>query len=217
MIPDAPPGLVLEDVWIGLDGRSLINLSATVAPGTALTVMGPSGSGKSALLALIGGFIDPVFDTAGRIILNRVDITRMQAHRRRAGLLFQDDLLFPHLSVGGNLLFALPPSKASAADRRKRAEAALTDVEMADCFDRDPATLSGGQRARVALARVLIAAPSALLLDEPFSRLDVALREQMRELVFAEAAKHKLPVVLVTHDPEDAAAAGGEVVMLEGR
>jgi putative thiamine transport system ATP-binding protein len=214
MIPDAPDGLVLEEIWIGLNGRVLIDFSATVAPGAVLTVMGPSGSGKSALLALIGGFIDPVFSTAGRIVLNRVDITHLPAYRRRAGLLFQDDLLFPHLSVGGNLLFALPPNGAPKAERRRRAEDMLAEVEMADCFDRDPATLSGGQRARVALARVLIAAPSALLLDEPFSRLDAPLREQMRALVFAEAAKRKLPVVLVTHEPDDAAAAGGEVVTL---
>jgi len=214
MIPNAPPGLVLEDVRISLHDQVLIDIATVVPPGEVLTVMGPSGSGKSALLALIGGFIDPVFATAGRIILNRVDITQMPAHRRRAGLLFQDDLLFPHLSVGGNLLFALPPNSTSRADRRQRAEAALADVEMADCFNRDPATLSGGQRARVALARVLIAAPSALLLDEPFSRLDVALREQMRVLVFSEAVKRRLPVVLVTHDPDDAAAAGGAVVTL---
>jgi putative thiamine transport system ATP-binding protein len=176
--------------------------------------MGPSGSGKSSLLAFIGGFIAPAFVTGGRVILNRVEITNLPAHRRHVGLLFQDDLLFPHLSVGGNLLFALPPAITGKAERRQRVEAALADMDLAGMFDRDPATLSGGQRARVALARVLLAQPAALLLDEPFSRLDLTLRDQIRTLVFGEARKRQLPVLLVSHDPADAEAAGGTVVTL---
>jgi putative thiamine transport system ATP-binding protein len=124
------------------------------------------------------------------------------------GILFQDDLLFPHLSVGGNLAFGLPPGGGRAA-RRAAIEAALADADLAGFHDRDPGTLSGGQRARVALLRTLLAEPRALLLDEPFSRLDPDLRARFRTFVFAHARQRGLPTLLVTHDPEDAAEADG--------
>lgn len=207
-------GLRLEWVSIALDGRTLLALDATVAPGAVLTVMGPSGSGKSTLLAYIGGFLEPAFSARGRVVVDGCDITRLPAEDRHAGILFQDPLLFPHMSVGGNLAFAVPASVRGRAARRARAEEALAGVGMAGMAGRDPATLSGGQKARVALARVLLAAPRMLLLDEPFSKLDAALRAQMRELVFAKARESGLPVLLVTHDAADAQAAGGRVVTI---
>ncbi|MEH6773813.1 MAG: ATP-binding cassette domain-containing protein, partial [Cereibacter changlensis] len=120
-------------------------------------------------------------------------------------------VLFPHLSVGGNLGFALPPGLRGAA-RRARIAAALEQAGLPGFADRDPATLSGGQRARVALFRTLLAEPCALLLDEPFSRLDADLREQIRSFVLDRARDRGLPVILVTHDAEDARAAGGSVI-----
>jgi putative thiamine transport system ATP-binding protein len=117
--------------------------------------------------------------------------------------LFQDDLLFPHMTVRENLLFAVP--RGAAATREALAAQALRDVEMADYLHADPATLSGGQRARVALARALLAQPLALLLDEPFSRLDTALRQRMRTLVFGMVKARNIPALLVTHDAEDVA------------
>jgi len=174
--------------------------------------MGPSGSGKSTLLAFVAGFLDPAFSARGRVLLCGEDVTALPANRRRAGLLFQDPLLFPHMSVGANLLFALPPGDRK--ERRAKAEAALAGAGLEGFFDRDPATLSGGQKARASLIRVLLSQPRALLLDEPFSKLDAALRQQMRELVFGEARARALPVLLVTHDPEDAQAAGGRIVEL---
>lgn len=211
----AGEGLVLDDVRIRLDGRELLHVAATIPPGTVLSVMGESGSGKSTLLALIGGFLDPAFTACGRVLLDGEDVTALPAHRRHVGLLFQDDLLFPHMSVGQNLMFAVPQD-VSRADRRRRAEAALADVGLAGMADRDPATLSGGQRARVALMRVLLSQPRALLLDEPFSRLDMGLRGQIRDLVFAMARQRRLPVLLVTHDPRDVEAAGGPCIEIGG-
>ena len=134
--------------------------------------------------------------------------------RRRTGILFQDDLLFPHLSVGGNLAFALPPGVRGRTERRARIERALSDADLAGFADRDPATLSGGQRARVALMRTLLAEPRALLLDEPFGRLDAALRDEIRRFVFDHARSRGLPVLLVTHDEAEAQAAGGPVIRL---
>ena len=206
--------LLLEGITISLAGRTLLSLTERVAPGEALTVMGPSGSGKSTLLAYIGGFLDPAFSATGRVLSGQVDITALPAEQRHAGILFQDPLLFPHMTVAGNLVFAIPASVRGRAARGELAERALEDIGLGRMGDRDPDTLSGGQKARVALARVLLAAPRMLLLDEPFSKLDMELRGQMRELVFARASARGLPVILVTHDEADAAAAGGRIVRI---
>ena len=205
-------GLRLDQISIMLDGRTLVEADHLIAPGEVLTVMGPSGSGKSTLLAFIGGFLDPVFSAAGRIISDGRDITDAPPQTRHAGLLFQDPLLFPHMSVGGNLVFAVPPSVTGRAERGALAEKALSDVGLDGFFDRDPDTLSGGQKARVALARVLVSDPAFMLLDEPFSKLDAGLRDQIRRLVFERARVFRLPVLLVTHDEADARAAAGAVI-----
>ena len=207
-------GLALEAVTIRLDGETLVSLDASVRPGEVLTLMGPSGVGKSTLLAFIGGFLGHDFSASGRIVLNGRDVTALPPDRRGIGLLFQDPLLLPHLSAAGNLLIGLDPSVKGRAERRHAVEAALAEVGLEGFANRDPATLSGGQAARVALMRTLLARPEALILDEPFSRLDAALRGQVREVVFAEARKYGLPVLLVTHDPADAAAAGGRTIVL---
>lgn len=204
-------GLRLERVHICLGDRVLVMLDAKVRRGETLTVMGPSGSGKSTLLAYLGGFLDPVFTASGRVIVDGVDLTGLEAERRHAGILFQDPLLFPHLSVADNIAIAIPEDVKGRRQRRQVAEAALEDAGLAEFGDRDPDTLSGGQKARVALQRVLVSRPRLLLLDEPFSKLDANLREQTRQLVFDRARRAGLPVVLVTHDEDDARAAGGPV------
>ena len=176
--------------------------------------MGPSGVGKSTLLAFVAGFLNPAFRAEGRIVLDGRDLTQVAPQQRGIGLLFQDTLLFPHLSVGGNLLLGLHREVRGRTARRHAVEEALCEIGLGGAFDRDPATLSGGQAARVALLRTLLSSPKALILDEPFSRLDAALRGQIRDLVFAESRGRGLPVLLVSHDPADAEAAGGEVVQL---
>jgi putative thiamine transport system ATP-binding protein len=207
-------GLTLEAVVVTLDGETLVSVDAHVRPGNVLTLMGPSGVGKSTLLAFIGGFLGRDFRASGRILLNGHDVTKLPPERRGLGLLFQDALLLPHLSVAGNLLIGLGPGVKGRTARGQAVEDALVEVGLQGFADRDPATLSGGQAARVALMRTLLSRPQALILDEPFSRLDAALRGQVRELVFAEARKYGLAVLLVTHDPADAEAAGGEVIEL---
>lgn len=206
--------LILDSVSVALDGRELIALSATVAPGEVLTVMGPSGSGKSTLLAYIGGFLEPAFAARGRVFSGDTDITALAAEERHAGILFQDPLLFPHLSVAQNIALAVPPAIGKRQERLRLAEAALARVGLDGFGDRDPATLSGGQQARVALQRVMVSEPRLILLDEPFSKLDADLRDQTRRMVFDEVREAGLPVILVTHDAADAAAAGGPVHMV---
>ena len=208
-------GLVLRGIRISLGERVLVALDATVRRGETLTVMGPSGSGKSTLLAYLGGFLDPAFTASGDVLVDDVDLTGLAAEDRRAGILFQDPLLFPHLSVADNIAIALPEDVRGRKQRRALSEAALEDVGLPGFGDRDPDTLSGGQKARVALMRVLMSRPRLLLLDEPFSKLDTDLREQTRQLVFDRARRAGLPVVLVTHDEDDARAAGGEVHRVE--
>lgn len=212
MTPDE--GLRLDAVEISLGTRRLLTLDRLVPPGQTLSVMGPSGSGKSTLFALIAGFLDPAFTATGRTLLNGRDLTGLPPERRRVGLLFQDALLYPHMSVGGNLLFGLSPQVKGRSRRRAAAEAMLERVGLPGHLDRDPATLSGGQAARVALARTLLADPEALLLDEPFSRLDTDLRQTVRQLVFDLVAERQIPALLVTHDRADAEAAGGPIVDL---
>jgi putative thiamine transport system ATP-binding protein len=205
-------GLQLDNLTVRRGADTLVALNLTVQPGEVLTIMGASGSGKSTALGAILGTLTPDFAQTGRIFLGLRDITDVPTHLRRVGLLFQDDVLFAHLSVGGNLAFAIPPLVRGRSARRKLIDSALDSAELSGFADRDPATLSGGQRARVALMRTLLAAPCALLLDEPFSRLDTALRAQIRGFVLERVRREGLPAILVTHDAEDASAAAGRVI-----
>jgi putative thiamine transport system ATP-binding protein len=181
----------------------LQSLDLEIPGGTIHTVMGPSGSGKSSLLAAISGTLAPGLVFKGDIHLNGRPLQALPTEQRGVGLLFQDDLLFAHMTVFENLLFAVP-----AGPKPERVVAVmqgLRDLDMSALADADPATLSGGQRARVALMRALLAQPQALLLDEPFSKFDAALRARLRDFVFALVKKRHIPVLLVTHDREDIA------------
>jgi putative thiamine transport system ATP-binding protein len=209
-------GLKLDCVRIAIGAVTLVpSLDIAVAPGERVTVMGPSGCGKSTLLAFIAGTIDPAFTAAGRVTIDGIDATSLAPERRRIGILFQDDLLFPHLSVGDNLAFALTPGVRGRDARRDCVAGALVEADLAGLADRDPATLSGGQRARVALMRTLLSEPRVLLLDEPFNKLDARLRQDFRRFVFEHAMRRSLPTLLVTHDTADAEAAGGRVITLK--
>lgn len=199
------------------DGAALFqSLTLNVPVGEVVTVMGPSGVGKSTLLDAIGGHLAHGFRLNGSVRLNGHDVTGLPAEARRIGLMFQDALLFPHLSVGDNLAFGLPPGLRGRRVRHAAVEAALSQAGLAGLYGRDPTTLSGGQRARAALMRTLLAEPAALLLDEPFSKLDAGLRGDMRRFTFDHVKSRAIPTLMVTHDPDDAAAAGGPVIALKG-
>ena len=203
--------LILNDLTLTLNATPLVRLTLQVPAGQVLTLMGPSGSGKSTLLAALIGALPAAFVQTGSILLARQDITALPTAQRRIGILFQDDVLFPHLSVAGNLAFALPHSPGDTRQSRAQAiDAALESVGLGGMGPRDPASLSGGQRSRVALMRALLAQPKALLLDEAFARLDTDLRSQIRQLVFEKT--QGIPVIMVTHDPQDARAAAGPVL-----
>lgn len=205
------PTLQIDIDRLGSAAQTLVQgLHLQVPAGEILTLMGPSGCGKSSVLAAIAGTLAQVSEGlqplqfAGRVLLNGRDLTAQPTHLRGVGLVFQDALLFPHMSVAENLLFAVP-RQAPQGQRQARVQQALQEAELSGFGARDPSTLSGGQRARVALMRALLAEPQALLLDEPFSKLDTALRAQLRPWVFAHVRERRIPVVLVTHDPADIA------------
>ncbi|MDH6633030.1 UNVERIFIED_ORG: putative thiamine transport system ATP-binding protein [Lelliottia amnigena] len=189
----------------------LRNVSFSVERGEILTLMGPSGSGKSTLFTWLVGALSADFHAHGELWLDDQRLDTRPVEKRGIGILFQDALLFDHFSVGQNLMLALPAYIRTA--RRERVELALASAGLAGFYASDPATLSGGERSRVSLLRALLAQPRALLLDEPFSRLDKSLRVTFREWVFAEVRALNIPVVLVTHDEEDIPA-GGRVIQL---
>lgn len=189
-------------------------LSLHVPRGKILTLMGPSGVGKSTLLDVVAGQLAPTFHAEGRVVLNDRDLTMLRPEDRSVGILFQDAVLFPHLSVGNNLAFGLSRRVRDRAARRQAVDDALDQAGMSGFYDRDPATLSGGQRARAALMRTLLADPQALLLDEPFSKLDPQLRAEIRSFVFSHVRSRNIPVLMVTHDEGDAEAADGPLLEL---
>lgn len=196
--------LQIHVVQLATDNTTLLrNLDLQVAPGVIHTVMGASGSGKSSLLAAICGTLPPGLHFDGEVTLSGRRIDTLPTERRRVGILFQDALLFAHMTVAENLLFAVPPGPSQA--RKARVAEGLDDLELGAFSDADPATLSGGQRARVALMRALLADPLALLLDEPFSGLDSALRARVRQFVFDLVRKRQIPALMVTHDDADIA------------
>jgi len=173
----------------------------TIAAGERVAIIGPSGSGKSTLLAAIAGFVAPV---SGRILWKGQDITSLPPAARPVSILFQDQNLFPHLTVAQNVGLGLDPALRLTAADRARVEEALARTGLAGLGARPPGTLSGGQQGRVALARALLRARPLLLLDEPFAALGPALKAEMLDLVAEIAATAGATVLMVSHDPDDA-------------
>ena len=174
-------------------------LSFTIEPGRVLVLMGPSGSGKSSILSWITGTLATEIHATGKLWLGDAPLVNVPTEKRRLGLMLQQDYLFPHMSVDQNLKFGL--QSGDKATRERKIIESLDNAGLASLRHANPATLSGGQRSRVSLLRSLLSEPCALLLDEPFSRLDSQRRQQIRE--FTWNACKELPVLLVTHDKAD--------------
>lgn len=204
--------LELHQISISFNHKPLFKpFDLVTQSGEVQTIMGPSGCGKSTLLAAISGSLSPVFHMQGAITLNGRQIDNLPIERRKVGILFQDDLLFPHMNVYGNLSFALP-AHYSKQQKKKRITESLLQAGLQDFEERDIATLSGGQRARISLLRTLLAEPDAVLFDEPFSKLDQELRGSFRLFVQQQVRQMNIPAILVSHDPED--NLGGSIIYL---
>jgi len=200
--------LVLEQ------GSFRLTADLVLPAGGITAVMGPSGAGKSTLLSAIAGFLRPA---SGRILWQGQDITGLDPARRPVTMLFQDQNLFPHLTVAQNVGLGLSPALRLTAGDRARVEEALAHTGLAGLGPRRPAQLSGGQQSRVALARALLRARPMLLLDEPFAALGPALKAEMLDLVAEIAGETEATVLMVSHDPEDARRiAGRTIVVAEG-
>ncbi|WP_165728977.1 ATP-binding cassette domain-containing protein [Pseudoalteromonas sp. 31A1] len=204
--------LQIKNCQLYRQNELLLSLNEQVNGGEILTIMGPSGSGKSSLLNWLTGTLPSSFKANGEVWLNGQNIDNTPPHLRHIGVLYQDALLFSHLTVAGNIAFAMP--KGNKKQRLEKIEHALEQVGLKDMGNRHPDNLSGGQQARVALLRMLLSEPKAILLDEPFSKLDTQLRVDTRELVFSQIRDHKLPAIMVTHDHSDADAANGTLITL---
>ena len=200
--------LELEKVSILKLGSTIFDpVNIVIKPGEITTVMGPSGCGKSTLLSAVSGSLDRAFTLNGSIRLYGRELLNQPMEERNIGILFQDDLLFPHMDIGSNLAFAIK-EKTSRAQRNRIINKALKTAGLKGFEKRDPSSLSGGQKARISLLRSLLAEPAALLLDEPFSTLDQILKAKIRPFVFSQIRRMNIPALLVTHDPLDCPEGG---------
>ena len=206
------PALIIKNAALGFGDKMLFQpLSLKINKGEVALLMAPSGAGKSTLLSWICGMPDPDLKASGSITLNGRTLDDLPPEARRIGIMFQDPLMFPHLTVAGNLAFGMKPG----GNRKEIIDHQLERIGLAGMADRDPLTLSGGQKARLALMRCLMAEPDALLLDEPFSGLDDDTRDMFSALVHQEISSRNLPVLMVSHDPRDRDQSGVAPVYLE--
>ena len=192
-------------------GSFRLTADITLASGSRTAVMGPSGGGKSTLLAAIAGFVTPV---SGRILWSGRDITTTPPGDRPVAILFQNHNLFPHLTVAQNVGLALAPRLRLTATERDRVTQALDRVGLAGLADRRPGALSGGQQSRAALARALLSDRPLILMDEPFAALGPALRAEMLDLTLSTLGATGCTLLLVTHDPDDARRLAGDMVVV---
>ncbi|PSW21311.1 ABC transporter ATP-binding protein [Photobacterium sanctipauli] len=195
--------LSVENLTINNQAQPLFApVSFTIQPGEVVALMGPSGCGKSTLLSVIAGHLSAAFNFQGTVQLEQRDVLSLTPDQRNIGIVFQDDLLFPHLTIRENLIFGIPKSHDHKL-RITKANQTLAALGLSALADKMPNEVSGGQRARISLMRMLLSEPKAVLLDEPFSKLDKALRQEFREFVFEQIAQRKIPALMVTHDDDD--------------
>ena len=209
-------GLVIKDITKAYGNfKAVDDVNLSVPHGKFVCLLGPSGCGKTTLLRMIAGLEEP---TSGAIIIDGDDITAVPTHKRNLGMVFQSLALFPHLSVGDNVSYALRIRGASREEQAKRVEELLKLIHLPGFADRPVAKLSGGQRQRVAIARALALSPKLFLLDEPMSALDAKLRESMQVELRQLQQRLGITTFVVTHDQREAMTMADLVVVMgEGR
>ena len=204
--------LVVDSVSVSLGGQSVLNtVSLEMAAGEVVAVFGPSGSGKSTLLRAVAGLVEV---ESGRVVIDGVVVTGVPTHRRRVGMVFQDEQLFPHRDVAGNVAFGLEMAGVERRERESRVEELLSAVGLDGFGDRDVSTLSGGEAKRVALARSLAPKPAVLLADEPLTGLDADLHDRLAVEVGAVLRESGTTTLWVTHDRAEAALVADRSVSL---
>ena len=191
-----------------------ISTNICLEPNKIYAVVGPSGAGKSTFLNLISGFASI---SSGSIVWNGQEISNLPPAKRSVSILFQDNNLFPHLSVWRNLALAVTHWPKISRDNEEKLKAVMSEVGILGLENRKPSQLSGGQQSRVALARVLLQKNKILLLDEPFSALGPSLKDQMLELIKKIAKNKKLLVLMVTHEPADAKKVASQTLVVKDK
>ena len=196
--------------------KSYLTISTNISlePEKIYAVVGPSGAGKSTFLNLISGFASI---SSGSIIWNDQEISHLPPAKRSVSILFQDNNLFPHLSVWRNLALAVTHWPKISRDNEEKLKAVMSEVGILGLENRKPSQLSGGQQSRVALARVLLQKNKILLLDEPFSALGPSLKDQVLELIKKIAKNKKLLVLMVTHEPADAKKVASQTLVVKDK
>ena len=206
------PAVEFRDISMHFGDKVAVEgINLEIEEGAIVVLLGPSGGGKTTLLNILGGFLEP---TKGRVFIAGADVTDIPPARRPTTTVFQDYALFPHMTIAGNVGFGLKMRGIAGAERAERVERALDMVGLAHTADRRAHELSGGQRQRVALARALVVEPSVLLLDEPLGALDMKLRRQMQDELKAIQRKVGTTFVHVTHDQEEAMAIADSIVVM---
>jgi thiamine transport system ATP-binding protein len=189
-----------------------LNMSFAVPMGAMVAIIGPSGAGKSTLLNVIAGFEKL---HTGRVMLKEQDANDITPAQRPVSFIFQDNNCFAHLTARDNVALGITPSLRLTDEQWGHVDSALKRVGLATLASRKPGDMSGGERQRIALARVLVRQKPILLLDEPFAALGPALRKDMMRLLQDLQAEHELTVLMVTHQPEDARALNGQVIFVD--
>ena len=202
--------LTFENMQVVMENFSLV-ADFTVQAGSKVAVIGPSGGGKSTLLNVVAGFQAP---TSGRVLWQGRDMAGMTPGERPVSILFQDNNVFPHLTVAQNVGLGIRPNLRLSQAEKERVKTALERVGLAGFGDRKPAALSGGQVGRVALARMMLRDRPLVLLDEPFAALGPALKAEMLALVGDLVEESGATLMMVSHDPEDAKQIGGQTVLV---
>lgn len=196
----------------GLD-PAVDRLSMQVQEGHLVALLGPSGCGKTTTLRMVAGLMDP---SAGSIVIDGKDITRVPVHKRGMGMVFQAYALFPHMNVADNVAFGLQMRKTGRSEQKRRVAQALDMVQLGHLASRPTRALSGGQQQRIALARALVVEPTLLLLDEPLSNLDAKLRETMRTEIRSIQQRSKATTLFVTHDQDEALDMADRIAIMNG-
>lgn len=205
--------LELKDISVSLSGKKILkSINLRVSDGEFISLLGASGCGKSTMLKTIAGIIP---QESGSVLLGKKSVDKLPPHRRKTVIVFQDFRIFPHMDVIENIAFPLKMAGESKNKRLMKSKVLLKKVKLEGFENRYAHEMSGGQIQRVALARALAAEPKVLLLDEPFSSLDVNLRKEMRELVLELQKEYRITAVLVTHDQEEALTMSDRIAFMD--
>jgi ABC-type Fe3+/spermidine/putrescine transport system ATPase subunit len=202
----------LRNISKSYGGTEVINsLNLSIRSGEFVTLLGPSGCGKSTTLKVIAGLVQP---DAGAVLVDGKDVTSVPVNQRNIGMVFQSLALFPHLTVGENIMFGLLRRNVSKAEAKRQAVDALDLVRLSDYFHRNPSQLSGGQQQRVALARAFVSKPAMMLLDEPLGALDRKLREDMQIEIRQLTRQLSVTAIFVTHDQHEAIVMSDRIAVM---